>query len=312
MPLLKPAHALIAASLAFLWLAVPAQADRLAVVASFSILGDFASRVGGDRIDLTVLVGPDSDPHVYEASPRDATVLAGAGVVLLNGLGFEGSLDRLVSASGTRAEIVELAEGAELIEGAEDSHNHDHDAGAVSNHDLPDPHAWQSVANAASYVENIIAAFCRRDEAGCPTYQENGAAYLKELAVLHEEIREAVAALPPERRNVVVTHNAFRYFGEAYGIRFFAPLGISTEAEASAADVAALIREIRERRAVAVFAENISDGRLIRQIAAEAGLQPGGTLYSDALSAPDGPAPTYIDMMRHNLAVLLEAIDRAK
>lgn len=293
--------------------------DRLAVVATFSILGDFAARVGGERIDLTVLVGPDSDPHVYEPKPADAMALAKADVILVNGLAYEGYLHRLVSASGAAAEVVELAAGVRAVDGD----GHDHHAGGDHDHDdhdhddrdhdhdgsaAPDPHAWQSVANARRYVDNVIEAFCRRDTGGCPTYRANGAAYLDELEALDREIRDAIATIPAERRVVVVTHNSFRYFEQAYGLRFIAPQGISTEAEASAADVAALIREIRAHKAVAVFAENISDGRLIRRIAAEAGITPGGTLYSDALSPPDGPAPTYVAMMRHNLRVLMEAI----
>lgn len=289
-------------------LPVVAQDDRLEVVATFSIIGDFAREVGGDRISLRTLVGPNGDSHVYEPKPADAIALARADVVLVNGLLFEGFLSRLVEASGTTAPVVELTEGAAIINDPLGGH-YDFVNGEAIFHAAPfDPHAWHSVANARVYVENIADAFCAADPAGCPIYETNAAAYLNELAVLDAEVRETLAAIPEDRRVVVVAHNAFRYFAEAYGVTFLSPQGVSTESEASAADVAGLVREIRERRAVAVFAENIADARLVEQIAAEAGLPLGGTLYSDALSDADGPAPTYLDLVRHNVSTITAAI----
>ena len=280
----------------------------LNVVATFSIIGDMAKNVGGERIALKTLVGPDGDAHVYEPKPADAIALARADVVLVNGLMFEGFLQRLVEASGTQAAIVELSKGAQILHDEHGGHYHFHGDEAVF-HAMPDdPHAWQSVANAKIYVENIAQAFCAADAEGCDIYQANASAYLAELTALDGEIRAAIDAIAPERRFAVVAHNAFRYFERDYGVTFLSPQGVSTESEASAADVATLIRQIREKRAVAVFAENISDARLVQQIAAEAGLSLGGTLYSDALSAPDGPAPTYAAMMRQNLKTLTAAL----
>lgn len=296
--------------LAFAVLAVPARAEttRLSVVATFSIIGDFARRVGGERIELRTLVGPNGDAHVYEPRPADAVALARADIVLVNGLMFEGFLSRLIEASGTTAPVIELTDGAEILSDPEGGHYHYYGDRAVF-HEAPyDAHAWQSVANAKVYVENIARAFCEADTEGCAIYEENAQTYLVELAALDEEIRQAVDVLPEDRRVVVVAHNAFRYFEHAYGVSFLAPQGVSTESEASAADVASLIREIRERRAAAVFAENIADARLVEQIAAEAGLSLGGTLYSDALSQPDGPAPTYVELMRHNVATITRAL----
>lgn len=300
-------RALICAVITFVAPTASAQ-EPLDVVATFSIIGDFAERVGGDRVALTTLVGPDGDAHVYEPRPRDAIALARADVVLVNGLMFEGFLSRLVEASGTGARIVELAEGAEILEDPAGGHYHHVGDHAVFHAAPYDPHAWQSVANAKVYVETIARAFCEADAEGCATYEDNAGAYLAELSALHEEVRQAVAAIPEERRVAVVAHNAFRYFAHAYGVTFLAPQGVSTESEASAADVAGLVREIRERRAAAVFAENIADARLVEQIASEAGLPLGGTLYSDALSGPDGPAPSYVEMMRHNLTTISAAL----
>lgn len=285
-----------------------AQGEKLSVVATFSIIGDFAQKVGGDRIALRTLVGPDSDAHVYEPKPADAIALARANVVLVNGLLFEGFLQRLVEASGTEATVAVLSDDADILNDPDGGHYH-YVNGEAHFHAAPDdPHAWQSVANARLYVENIVKAFCSADEEGCETYKANAQVYLDELTVLDADIRQAMDAVPADRRVAVVAHNAFRYFERDYGVSFLAPQSVSTESEASAADVASLIREIREHRAVAVFAENIADTRLVAQIAAEAGLTLGGTLYSDALSRPDGPAPTYIDLMRHNASTLAAAM----
>lgn len=285
-----------------------AQEDPLSVVATFSILGDFAEQVGGDRVEVRTLVGPDGDAHVYEPRPSDAIALARADVIVVNGLLFEGFLARLVEASGTQAQIVEVTQGIDILEDPEGGHYHFIGDEAIFHAEPNDPHAWQSVANARVYVENIAEAFCEADAEGCPTYAENAAAYIEELAALEDEITATIDAIPEDRRVVVVAHNAFRYFERDYGISFLSPQGVSTESEASAADVAGLIREIRARGAGAVFAENIADSRLVEQIAAEAGLELGGTLYSDALSGPEGPAPTYLEMMRHNLSTLSAAL----
>lgn len=292
-------------------LALPARAEteKLSVVATFSIIGDFAQIVGGDRIELRTLVGPNSDAHVYEPRPADAIALARADVVLVNGLLFEGFLQRLVEASGTSAAIATLTEGADIVHDPDGGHYHYVNGEAIFHAAPNDPHAWQSVSNAKIYVENIARTFCAADAEDCSTYEANAAAYLDELTALDVEIRQSVDAIPEERRVAVVAHNAFRYFERDYGITFLAPQGVSTESEASAADVASLIREIREKRAAAVFAENISDARLVEQIASEAGLALGGTLYSDALSPGGGPAPAYLDLMRHNARTLAAAIN---
>jgi zinc/manganese transport system substrate-binding protein len=291
--------------------ALPASAEPLKVVASFSIIGDFAKNVGGDRIALTTLVGPDGDAHVYEPKPADAAAMAGADVVLVNGLHFEGFLSRLAAASASKAAVVELTKGVEPLkmkeeheghEGGEEAHEGHH------HHGDTDPHAFQSIANARIYVKNIADAFCAADAAGCQTYQANAATYDTKLAETEAAVKEEIAAIPADKRVVITSHDAFGYFEHAYGLTFLAPEGISTEAEASAADVAALISQVREDKASAIFVENITNARLIEQIARETGLTVGGTLYSDALSQPDGPAGTYVDLMLNNVRTIKGAI----
>jgi len=308
---------LIASTLAAL--PATAQAEPLKVVATFSIIGDFARQVGGDRIDLTVLVGPNGDAHVYEPKPQDAARIGAADVVLANGLKFEGFIDRLVAASGTKASVTELSRGVKPLPALEEeghdasgdhgSHDHAADEGhAVHEHGAYDAHAFQSIPNAMIYVANIADAFCAADAAGCEEYRANAAAYTTTLQALDAEVRAAVAAMPEGKRTIITSHDAFGYFQQEYGLAFLAPEGVSTEAEASAAEVARLIDQIRHEGASAVFVENVTNPRLIQQIARETGLRTGGELYSDALSAAGGPASTYVEMMRHNIRTIAEAV----
>ncbi|MBN9052283.1 MAG: metal ABC transporter substrate-binding protein [Rhizobiales bacterium] len=300
-----------------------AQDKPLKVVASFSIIADFAKNVGGDRVELTTLVGPDGDAHVYEPKPADVVAVGSADVMLVNGLGFEGFLDRLVEASSTTATIVTLTEGATLLALASgDEHGHAEAEKARSEAEEPedgetgglaafDPHAWQSVPNAQIYVKNIVAAFCKADEAGCDTYKANGTAYEAKLVALDKQVRDAIAAIPQDKRTIITSHDAFGYFADQYKISLLAPEGVSTDAEASAADVAKLVDQIRQDKASAIFMENITDPRLSEQLARETGLAIGGSLYSDALSAQDGPAATYIDLMKHNITTISSAISES-
>ena len=267
-------------------------ADRLNVVASFSILGDFVRNVGGDRVNVTTLVGPDSDAHVYVPTPSDAKKVADAKLVFVNGLGFEGWLPRLVKSAGGKAAVVTTTTGiAPLKLGSE-----------------ADPHAWQSVANAKIYVANIRDALAAAAPADAEAFKSKANAYLADLDALEREVREAIAKIPESRRKVISTHNAFGYFAAAYGVEFIAPLGVSTESEASARDIAGIITQVRAARIPAVFLENITDPRLMGRISAETGARVGGTLYSDSLTAEKGDFPTYIAMVRHNIKALTSAL----
>ena len=381
--LLKSAAALVALSLA----AAPAtaQADEpIPVVASFSILADMVERIGGEHVDVTMLVGPDGDAHVYQPTPAAARAVSDAEILVVNGLEFEGWMDRLIEASGFGGVEVVATNGIEPIayedehddhenhdghdheghahakQGEEEEHDHnhaghDHDEHAEKaehdhdghdhakeaehehhdhaehddhaghddhghdkhaeagghhqhHHGAYDPHAWQSLSNAVVYVDNITAALAQADPENAGTFYENRAAYVAELEALDADIRAIIARLPENRRTVVTSHDAFQYFGRDYGLTFLAPQGLSTESEASAKDVARLIERIRAEGITAVFIENITDPRLLEQIANETGATIGGTLYPGALSGPNGPAPTYLDMMRHNATTLAQAL----
>ena len=288
-----------AAGLALLMTAGPAFAqDKLKVLATFSILGDFVKNVGGDRVEVATLVGPNSDAHVYAPAPADAKKVADAKVVIVNGLGYEGWMSRLAKASGSKAPVVVASKGVKERK-APGGHGH---GGA-------DPHAWQSVANAKVYVANIRDALIAADPAGKDVYAANAAAYLAKLDALEQEVRDVIAKVPADRRRVITSHAAFGYFQDAYGVRFTAPQGVSTEAEASAKDVAAIITQIKKQKIPAVFLENVTDPRLVQQIARETGAKIGGTLYSDALTDAKGDATTYIDLIRHNLKQLAAALE---
>jgi zinc/manganese transport system substrate-binding protein len=297
---------LVISALAAAALSLPATAaDQVKVVATFSIIGDFVRAVGGNRVDVETLVGPDGDAHVYSPSPADSRRLADAKLVVTNGLNFEGWISRLIKASGTKARIIEAASGVQPLRGEGGGRGRGHAHGTGHAHrGHADPHAWQSVENAKRYVGNIRDGLIAADPAGRRDYEANAAAYLTRLDELEREVRDAVARIPADGRRLITSHGAFGYFEKAYGLDFIAPQGVSTEAEASAKDVARIIRQIKAQKIKAVFLENISDPRLGERIAKETGARIGGKLYSDALSEAGGPAATYIDMMRHNMRTI--------
>jgi len=274
-------------------LATPAWGqDRIPVVATFSILGDLVKNVGGDRAEVTTLVGPNGDVHVFSPTPADAKTISAATIVFVNGLGLEGWMTRLISASGTKAAIVTASAGVTPREMTEPN----------AGYPAIDPHAGQSIAHAKIYVANIRDALSRADPGGKDIYETNAKAYLIKLDALDSEVKDGVAKIPPDRRKIITTHYAFGYFGDAYGMQFIAPEGLSTDTEPSAKGVALIIAQIRREKIPAVFLENITDPRLMNEIAKETGATIGSTLFSDALSDPRGPAGTYIDMMRHNVS----------
>lgn len=271
-------------------------AEKLKAVASFSILGDMVSRVGGDRVEVTTIVGPNSDTHIYEPKPSDAKAVAATQIFFVNGLGFEGWMDRFVESTGYKGPNIVASEGVAKREMEEDGKT------------ITDPHAWQNLSNGLIYVKNIADGLCKVDASNCDTFRKNAAAYSAEISALDAQVRAKIDDVPKAKRLVITTHDAFGYFGAAYGVKFIAPEGLSTESEASAADVAKLITQIHTDRATALFIENMSDPRLIEQIANETGVKLGGALYADALSEKSQPGSTYLDMFKHNISLLAPAM----
>lgn len=293
-----------------------AAADRpLRVVASFSILADLAAQVAGPVAEVSALVGPDADAHVFQPSPADVRRLAQADLVIVNGLGFEGWMTRLIGSAGYRGPVLTCSDGlkprAAPVEAGQDHAGHAdaHGHGAAqSGGGAPDPHAWQDIANARHYVARIRDALVTARPAQAELLRRRAAAYDAELAALDRRIRADFATLAPQQRRVVSSHDAFGYFAAAYGLEFLAAQSWNTDSEPSAADIARLIRQIRRQQIRAVFVENVSDARMVQRIARETGAVVGGTLHSDALSAPGGMADSYLKMMSHNAATLLAGL----
>jgi zinc/manganese transport system substrate-binding protein len=276
-----------------LWIApAMAQPARVEVVASFSVLADMVREVGGDAVAVTSLVGPDGDAHVYQPTPADAQAVARARLVVANGLGLDDWTIRLAEAAGYRGRIVVAAERVTpiLVDGR------------------PDPHAWQAVRNAALYAAAVAEGLAAADPDRAADYRQRRDDYVAALDALDRWIRQAIDAVPPAQRRIITTHDAFRYFGQSYGVAFLAPIGMSEDSEPSAAAVSALIRQIRQDGTRALFIENMTDPRLIRQLAQEAGAEIGGTLFADALSRPGEGGETYIAMMHHNVAAMVAAM----
>ncbi|HDS1777189.1 TPA: metal ABC transporter substrate-binding protein [Pseudomonas putida] len=270
-------------------------AERIKVVTSFSILADITREIGGDQVQVINIVGPDSDAHVYETTPDDARHVLQASLVVENGLNFEPWLDRLIKTTGSQAQVVRASQG--ILPRTFDEEGQT----------IPDPHAWNSLANAKIYAANIAKALEAVDADNAQAYRSHLAAYQQQIDALLAEVKKSFAALPANNRRIVTSHDAFGYLGQAYGIEFLAPQGLSTEQEPTAKDVASIISMIKRDKIKAVFIENIKDSRLMRQIADDTGAKIGGTLYSDALAA-EGPASTYLGMYRQNVQTLIQAL----
>ncbi|MBV8392209.1 MAG: zinc ABC transporter substrate-binding protein [Alphaproteobacteria bacterium] len=285
-------HVLLLAALAGL-AAFPAAAEPLRVVSTFSILDDLVREVGGSRVERHVIVGPDTDVHTYQPRPSDVRMLSAAQVLVSNGLGFEGWIDRLAGAAEFKGRRVVASAGIapETAPGA-------------------DPHCWQDVACARRYVRNIADGLAGADPAGAEIYRSRAARMERQLETLDGWIRGEIAAVPQERRKAITSHNAFQYFARAYGVTFDSPRGYNSDSEPTARDVALLIREVREQKIRALFVENLTNPKLIDEIAREARATVGPRLYSDALSTANGPAPTYEAMMRYNVTALVTAMKR--
>jgi zinc/manganese transport system substrate-binding protein len=273
-----------------------AQARPIEAVASFTVIADMVQNVGGERVHVTSLIGANGDPHVYEPTPADAQALKQAGVVFVSGLHLEGWMDRLIQASGYKGQPVVLSSGIKTRSMEEDGQR------------ITDPHAWNSAANAIVYVRNIVVALQQADPAGAAAYQANGERYCAQLQALDSYARTQIQTIAAVQRKVLTSHDAFGYFGDAYGVTFLSPLGFSTESEASAADVGTLIRQIKAEHVSAYFFENSADPRLVKQIAQASGAQPGGELYVESLSPADGPAASYVQMFRYNVDKMVAAM----
>lgn len=273
-----------------------ALAKNLNVVASFTVLADMAKQVGGEHVTVKSLVGPDGDPHSFEPSPQDSVALSKADVVIVSGLGMEGWMDRLISASGYKGKVIVASEGISTRKMVDDGKQ------------ITDPHAWNSAENGAIYAQNITKALATADPQDAAAINDSGSEYVTRLKLLDSWAKTRFESIPKSKRKVLTSHDAFGYFGQEYGVTFLAPVGFSTEAEANASDVAGLIKQLKDQHIKTYFIENQTDPRLVKQIAAASGAQPGGELYPEALSAANGPASTYEMAFKHNVDTIANSM----
>jgi zinc/manganese transport system substrate-binding protein len=278
---------------------VSAQAQTLKVVASFTVLADVVSNVGGDHVTVTSLVGPNGDPHEFEPSPTDAKHLKAADVTFVSGEGLEGWMDRLISASGYKGKPITVSEGINTRTMEEDGKT------------VTDPHVWNSPVNVKIWVANIEKALAAADPADAKAFEANAKAYTAKLDALNAYAHTKLDAIPAADRKILTSHDAFGYLGREYKVEFLSPLGFSTESEASAADVAKLIDQIKAEHIKTYFFENSNDPRLVKQIAKATGATSGGELYVEALSKKSGPASTYEKMFRYNIDQLAAAMKKS-
>ncbi|MCE0488902.1 metal ABC transporter substrate-binding protein [Pantoea sp. Mb-10] len=271
-------------------------AKTVDAVASFTVLADIVQQVGGDHVKVKSLVGPNGDPHTFEPTPQDSEALAKADVVFVSGLGLEGWMDRLIAASGYKGTLVTASKGISTRSMEEEGKT------------VTDPHAWNSMHNGEIYARNVMKALIKADPDDAADIRKRGENYIQQLQKLDAWAKNAFAAIPEDKRKVLTSHDAFGYFGQRYHVSFLAPVGFSTEAEASATDVAALIKQLKAEHIHTYFMENQTDPRLVKQIASETAAQPGGELYPEALSDANGPAPTYVAAFKHNVDVMLHSM----
>ncbi|CNE66300.1 metal ABC transporter substrate-binding protein [Yersinia nurmii] len=273
-----------------------AMAKTIEAVASFSILGDIVQQIGGEHVNVTTLVGPDGDPHSFSPSPKDSKQISQADVVFVSGLGLEGWLNRLIAASGYKGPVVTLSEGIHSRKMEEEGKK------------VTDPHAWNSMQNGIQYATHVMNALIVADPDDADYYRKHGTEYIQKLEKLDAYAKAQFAGIPAEKRKVLTSHDAFGYFGQEYGVTFLAPVGFSTEAEASASDVANLIKQIKQEKVKTYFIENQTDPRLVKQIAAASGAQAGGELFPEALSQKTGPAATYAEAFKHNVDTIVASM----
>ncbi|MDU5472444.1 MULTISPECIES: metal ABC transporter substrate-binding protein [unclassified Pantoea] len=271
-------------------------AKTVNVVASFTVLADIVKQVGGEHVNVKSLVGPNGDPHTFEPTPQDSQALASADLVFVSGLGLEGWMDRLVSASGYKGDAVVASRGVATRRMEEEGKT------------VTDPHAWNSMQNGVIYAANVMNALIKADPQDADAIRRSGEKYIQQLQTLDGWAKSAFAAIPAAKRKVLTSHDAFGYFGQRYGVTFLAPVGFSTEAEASASEVGGLIQQLKAEHIHSYFIENQTDPRLVKQIASATGAQPGGELYPEALSQPSGPAPTYVAAFRHNVEAMIRSM----
>lgn len=276
-------------------------ADKLAVMTSFSILGDLVQVVGGERVNVINLVGADRDAHIFEPKPQDAKNLLQSKLLVVNGLGFEPWMQKMIKSTAYKGTVLTATQNLKPLSMPPEK---------VGDKPEIDPHAWQNPSHVVVYVQNITTALSKLDPEGVNLFKSNSEAYIAELNKLDAWAKSQFDAIPKNKRKVITSHDAFGHFAAQYQIAFLAPQGISTESEPSARQVGKLIRQIKAEKIKAVFIENMSNSKLLKQLATDTGVTLGEPLYADALSNSDKPGSTYLKMMRHNIIQLAAGVQK--
>lgn len=271
--------------------------EKPKIVATASMIADIAQNIVGDKFEVITIVPIGKDPHTYEPTPSDATMVANADVIFKNDLTFEGWLLKLIENSGTKANVVKVTEGVEVIE-------------SLTYANSADPHAWMNALNGIVYAENIKNAMVVYDEANQDYYEKNFEVYRKKLKDLDQYIQEQIKSIPEKQRILITSHDAFQYYGRKYGIRLESVLGTSTEAQAQTSDYTKVDKVIRESGVPAVFIESTVNPKMLQQLASSNDITIGGSLYSDSIGGKDSDAPSYLTMLKYNTDVIVKALSR--
>jgi zinc/manganese transport system substrate-binding protein len=284
--------------------AVGAEQPPLRVVCTTTILADLARQVGGGRVEVVSLVGTGADPHHFQPTPDDVRLIAGARLVVINGLGYEGWIDQLIAAAGVaRYRLVVASAGVEPMTAGAHAHG---TAGHA--HAEQDPHAWHDAKNGMRYATNLRDAFTAADPAGAADYAAWTDLLLANLRVVDAWVKKQIATLPVERRVLVTSHDALAYFARAYGLEVVPVEGITTGQEPDPARFAALITRLRTRGVGAVFVESSANPKVVERLGIEAGARIGGTLLADSLAAPGRSGDTYLGMFAHNTRTIVAGL----
>ena len=265
------------------------------VVASASMIADMAKNIGGEYVKVEMIVTVGGDPHLHEPTPEDARLVSSADLILINGLTFEGWINKLIENSGTSAKTEIVTKGISVLD------NKDYKNSV-------DPHAWMDASNGVIYANNIKNALVQLDPDHQEAYEKNYNRYVTLLNALHQRIKDDINTIPKERRVLITSHDAFQYYGRAYGIQLEAIMGISTEAEAQTSDIIRVNQIIRAHNIPAIFIESTINPKLIQQIAHDNKINIGGKLYADSLGDKDSPASSYIDMLTYNTRTIVDAL----
>lgn len=280
-------------------LCMPAFLGAQNILTTTSVLRDMAQHIAPDHCRVETIVPRGMDPHIYEPTPSDIDLVLASDLIFMNGLRLEGWLDKIISNAGRHGKKVIVTEGITPIT-------------SLEYESAPDPHAWMDLSLGLTYLKNMRKALVELMPRHADEIQQKYDTYIREMRDVHEWTREQIQSIPAENRVLITSHDAFQYFGRAYGMELHAALGLSTDADVKTGDVLNITRLLESSAIPAIFIESTINPKLLEQIASDYNVVIGGELYADALSSQNGPAGTYLDLFRHNVNTITQALTRSK